>query len=428
MRTFLIYLAVSAVLLPAALTPIAALEAKTNNPLTLQECLDIAMRNQIDILIGENSVSGAESKATQAKAGYFPQITVQNNTFSSASSGVVTKRKTGTAISATLNVFDGGLRETRTAGARYGVEQSRAGLDRIKQLVVFDVNKAYYDVLRAKHLADVAEADVKYNEELKEIVEARVELGAAAQVDVLPVDAQLATARVNLLSARNSIKTAMVYLQNSIGLSTRQDFDVRDVDADPNPEIRPLDSYITAALESRPDIRQSQASLGTARANTKASRIALYPQPQISAEYLKGFGELSEENSQIFGGITFDIFNGGANRAAYKEALANQDSADQRNHQLTMDIQAQVEEAYLNLTNAKERLTASHIGFEAAEKNFDVQQARYRQGLAVPLDLLNAELQLVTARTNLVKARYDYHTAVAQMDWAVGKAGGFNAG
>lgn len=424
---FIRVLLAPAVIWAVAVLPAIAQEAKAGTPLTLQQCLEIARANQVDVKVAENSVTAAESRSTQAKAAYVPQVSVQNNAFSSGS-GVLMQRKTGTAITATQNIFDGGLREARVAGARHGVTQSEAGLQRTVQAVTFGVTRAYYDVLRAKHLADVAEADVEYNEALKEMVEARAELGAAAQVDVLPVEAQLAAAHVRLLSARNAVQTALVQLQNSIGLSPRSGFDVQDVQEEPNPEIFPLDVYVSTALDSRPDIQQVKAAVGAAQASTKASRISLYPRPQITAEYQRGIGGLSGESSQVFGGISFDIFNGGANRAAYKEAQANQESAEQRSQQLAKDIEAQVEEAYLNLNNGKDRVAASRLGLDAAQKNFEVQQARYQQGLAIPLDLLNAELQLVTAQTNLVQSRYDYQTAIAQMDFAVGKDGGMNGG
>lgn len=416
-----------AVLWLTALSPAIAQDAKPVTPLSLKECLDIALYNQVDVQVAKNNLDASKSRSTQARADYLPQLSVENNTFNIGSNGVLTERNTGTAITATQNIFDGGLREARVAGARYGVTQSMAGLERTVQLVAFDVTRSYYEVLRAKHLSDVADADVKYNEALKEVVQSRVEVGDAAEVDVLPVEAQLANARVALISAQNSVRTAMIQLQNGIGLSPQRGFDIVDVSEPPNPELRPIDVYVSEAIASRPDVLQVQAGVGAAKASVKSSKIALYPRPRIVGQYEKGVGGLHGESSQIIGGITFDIFNGGANRAAHKETLANQATAEQRSRQLVKDIQAQVEEAYLNLNDAKERLAASQVGFDAAQRNYEVQQARYKQGLAIPLDLLNAELQVVTAQTNVVQARYDLYTAIAQMDLAVGKDGGFNA-
>ncbi|OPZ84025.1 MAG: Outer membrane efflux protein [bacterium ADurb.Bin429] len=86
-----------------------------------------------------------------------------------------------------------------------------------------------------------------------------------------------------------------------------------------------------------------------------------------------------------------------------------------------------MEEAYLNLESARERLAASDLSLKAAQKNFDVQQDRYKQGFAIPLDLLNAQVEVATAQSNAVQARYDYYTSYAQLEYAIGTQGGLYA-
>jgi outer membrane protein len=406
------------------LLPAAAQEAQKANPLTLQEILDIALKNQVDIKVAENNTTAAKARETRAKSQYLPQVSVRNNTFTVGSNGVLTERNNGTALGATMNIYDGGVREADVAGARYGLTATQAGAKRTTQSVIFDATRAYYEVLRAKHLAEVASASVKYNEALKEVVQSRVAVGDAAAVDVLPVESQLANARVNLIAAENAVRVANVQLQNAIGLSPKSDFDVQDITTPPTVEQSTLETYLAEASSNRPDILQSKAEVGAAKASVKSSKIALYPIPTVTADYETGLSRVSGTSMQVFGGITFDLFNGGKNRAAYNEARANQSSAEQLSEQLVKDIQSQVQQAYFSLNDAKERLSASQVGFDAAQKNYDVQQEKYKQGLAITLDLLNAEVQVVTAQTNLVQARYDLYSAIAQMEFVVGKNGG----
>ena len=94
--------------------------------------------------------------------------------------------------------------------------------------------------------------------------------------------------------------------------------------------------------------------------------------------------------------------------------------------QLNKDISAQVEEAYLNLTSSKERVAAAEISLAAAQQNYEAQKGRYSSGLAITLDLLNAEAQLVTAQNSDVQAKYDYYIAIAQMNYALGIQGDLN--
>ena len=94
-----------------------------------------------------------------------------------------------------------------------------------------------------------------------------------------------------------------------------------------------------------------------------------------------------------------------------------------RAERVKQDIQSQVEQAYLDLESANERVAASELSLRSSRKNFEVQEERYKQGLAIPLDLLNAQSELVTAESSAVQARYDYYTAIAQLNYAVGRQG-----
>ncbi len=404
-------------------TPCLAAEEPTqSHQFSLQECLDTALRNNADALTARNSVVAAGSRSTSAKSSYFPQVSVQNNTFTWGSGDVLNRSTTGTALTVTQNVWDGGTREANARKARQDLTASSAGLARTLQMVSLNVKQAYYEVLRARHLQEVAEADVTYNEGLRGQITAQVGVGKSAKVDVLPVEAQLASARVSLLSAQNTVRTSTIALQTTMGIALQPGFGVQEADQIQDQKTATLNDLVNDATKSRQDLLQYQASTGAARASVSASRLALYPRPTITAEYQHQVsGGFTRSGSQMIGGISFDIFDGGANRAAYREAKANQADAEVRQQQLVKDIRAQVEQAYLNLANARERMDASAVSLEAAGKNYLAQKERYAQGLATTLDLLNAEVQNITAQSDSVQARYDYYIALAQLDYAVGK-------
>lgn len=413
------------VLLLAACPCFATAEAVPTGPLSLQQCIAIAMGNNTDVLVAKNDVAVARSRSASALSSYLPQLSLQNNTFVWGSENVLNKSTTGTAFTATQSVFDGGLREANAQAARYGVTESSAGLSRTQETVVYNISKAYYEHLRARHLEEVAEANVEYSKGLRDQVKAMAKEGTSAKVDVLPIEAQLASAQVSLLSAHNSVRTTCIELQNLMGLSSKAGFQVQDINDLPIAEPKTLNDYVTAAAKSRPDILQSKAAAGVARASVRSARISLYPRPTISASYQRQVqGGFTTSGTQMVGGIVFDIFNGGANRAAYREAKANQATALLQEQQTDRDIRSQVEEAYLNLTSSKERITASAASLEAADNNYKAQKERYAQGLGTTLDLLNAEVQFITAQSDSVQSRYDYYVALAQMDYALGAQGG----
>lgn len=399
--------------------------------LSLDDCIATALKNHADVLVSEQSVLGAKARYVQAKSSYFPTISIQNTPISL--NGTVlgggqssTGSTTGTSLTVTQNIYDGGQREASVKEAQAAVKQSEAGLLRDQQTLTFNVIKAYYEALRAKHLAEVSEASVKYLQGQQELIHTRVEVGDAAPVDSLPVEAQLANAKVDQLSAKNTIRTKIIDLQNSIGLAPQPDFSIQEIGDTAKDELQTLDKYQEFAMVNRPDIAGTDAQVIAAKAAVKSAKINTMPHLAVTGQYDTRVDKVLQ-NWNINGGIVYDLFDGQKNHAVYKASQASLKSSQIQAAQLSKDIAAQVQQAYLNLESANERLDATTLSLEASQKNYQAQEARYKEGLAVTLDLLNAQLSVTTAQSNTVQARYDYLIAKAQLDYAIGKQGGLNA-
>jgi len=403
--------------------PNIAQEAPT--PLTLRQCIDIALGQQSDVLQGERSLDAAAARQVQAKSGYYPQVTVQSSSLV-LQSGMPGDRNNG-SLGITQNIYDGGLREARVSQAKSSVVQSTAALERTRQTVIFDVTRSYLSLLRSYRLADVADMRLRYIEEQLNLIKTRVEEGDAADVEVIPIEAELANAQVDDLSAKNAVRTSAIGLQQAMGLSPQSEFPIEDITVPAELAAPTLEESMAEALKQRPDIPQTKAGVESAKSSVKTAKIELYPRPVVNGQLAQDFAGQSDRTVSISAGLVFDLFDGGNNRAAYDEARANLSSAEIRRDQLEKDINAQVQTAYLNLTDARERMNASELGVKAAQRNMDAQEERYRQGLAITLDLLNAQVTLTTAGSNAVQARYDYYTALAELDYAMGKVGGWYA-
>ena len=351
---------------------------------------------------------------------------MQSNLFSLQNNGDVgLENENGTNLVVTQNIYDSGLREVGISGAKAALTQSVAQLTRTKQQVTFTVISDYFALLRAQKAVDIDLAAEKSYEEQLASIQGRVKAGDAAQVDVLPIQASLANARVTTLTDQNTIATSTIALQEDMGLTPETDFAVKDF-----PELSPIalksmNEYLKAAYADRPDITAMKAGVDVAKHNVTAAKIVLYPYPVISGNYAQPLSGNSHNVMYMTGGLVFNLFDGGSSRAAYHAAQADLLTARVNAAQLSKSIQSDVQDAYLNLTSSQARLAAGDVSVQAAQENLDAQKASNRVGLATPLDIINAEQQLVTAQSNLIQARYEYYTALAQLEFAVGKQGEF---
>ncbi|HEX2948794.1 MAG TPA: TolC family protein [Armatimonadota bacterium] len=397
--------------------------ASTPAPLTLHQCIEAALGHQSDVLVGQNNVVAAKARSVQAKAGYFPQVTVQSTKGFIATKKSNSVDNDGTSLQLTQNIYDGGLREAKVANAAFAKKQYDATLIRTQQTVVDTVTKAYLELLRAQGLADVADQRVAYIEGQQKMIKARVEAGDAAEVDVFPIDAQLANAHVDQLTAKNTVRTSAIQLQKSMGFIPTESFAVAAVAFPEKISVPKLEECLTIAQQQRPEILEAKAGIDVAKSSVKVAKINMYPRPVITAQFDQLLSTNSDQSYGINAGIVYDIFNGKSLKAAYQEATADLSSAEIRAAQTPKDINAEVQNAHVNITNAAERMKASAISVTSAKKNLAAQEERYQQGLAIPLDLLNAQLEVTTAENSAVEAQYDYLEALTELHYAMGSKG-----
>ena len=422
----------AAAVLAVLAIPVDAADAPLPECLSLRQCIQIALQKQAEVLVARNNLTGAQARKNQAVSSYYPQVSIEHATYLAQSTTSGTPQQEGGSFVVFQDFYNSGLREAQSRQARAQVTESSMSLNRTGQDVIFSVTRDYFEVLRAVRLAEVREAQVTYLEGQIKLVRSLAEHGDAAEVDALPIEAQLANSRVDLIEAQNGVNIAAVAVQNTMGLFPRKGFSVSDFDPPPLPDPEPVNTYIATAFVYRPEVVQTQAAIRATESALDVTEIEYRPRLEVTGSYQKrlygkniwsSFGAGWDDEARVSANIVWDIYDGNANKARIVEARSTVDSAKVRADRAKQDIQAQVEQAYLDLDSARRRIQASQLSLESSRKNFEVQEERYAQGFAIALDLLNAQSELVTAESSAVQARYDYYTAIAQLNYAVGKQG-----
>jgi outer membrane protein len=114
------------------------------------------------------------------------------------------------------------------------------------------------------------------------------------------------------------------------------------------------------------------------------------------------------------------VFDGGASRAAAREAGYNVKSAKQTLAQAERDARAQIETAFVQLRQNVERLSAAKEAYAAALENFNSASESQRLGASTIIDVLTANVSLVTAESNQIQAVYDYYISDVQFSLVTG--------
>ncbi len=393
--------------------------------LKLEDALRLALQNNGLARAALADADAADARLNAARANLYPSIDISSSTTRTRIEGGgvntdTTQRQNGFGLEWLL--LDNGQRELRIRQSSRSAEATRQNTRDAIRRVLFQTARAYYEVLRRKELLQVADTAVRRAETLLEVARAQAEVGAAPQKDVLQAEADLANARVQQIQARNALRLAETDLKRLIGWDALQPLPALDAPAAapaPDPSIS-LEQLWQRARLQRPDLRNAELSLQISRLGLDSARLDSLIRLQISA---RGFREY-EPNSRTQGSISviasYPLFDGGLTRANLREAEASLQSAQFRLQQAERDAYAEVESALLSVRESAERLEASRLAVAAAQRNFDAAQESLREGVGTIVEVLTAQLALITAETNLVQATYDAAVAELQLRLAVG--------
>jgi outer membrane protein len=419
----------------ASESSLKVLKISEDRPVTLQECIDYALSNHASVLTAQQTVNSSQAGVKVAKSGFMPQISA-NTDYSHqdieavpsvpSSRGVyqtthTTLGQSGLGLSQTF--WDGGKTQAAIREAKASARAADAGVDLAKQQRALAVTTAYFDALRTKRLADIATQTVEESAGQLKLIQAKVGSGDAANVDVYPVEVQIANAKLAKLQADNTARVSATALRNAVGLDRGPELKLVDV-TEPSIKLTLVDDCISSSLQTRPELTQSTADLDSAKAGLSLAKLQALPIPTASAGFGQNLGGADFNKKWSFGlGLSMNLFDGGASAAGIQSAKARLATRELNDEQLKKDIAAEVESAYLNLTSAQEQLAASKPNVELAKTNLEVAREKYTQGLGIPLEIVDAQVSYADAQASYAKALYDCYIARATLDIAMGKRG-----
>ena len=191
-----------------------------------------------------------------------------------------------------------------------------------------------------------------------------------------------------------------------------------------------FDAVNREALRTRPEILQADANVAAARKGIQIARRSSQPSLSASLGYdytptAAGFARVHQ--AEIGLNLNVPIFDGGLSKARVHEAEGDIAVAETGRRQAVDQVQVEVEQAYLTLMQARDRVAVANVGLSQAREASRLAQVRYSAGVSQTvgvspiLEISAAQTSLTQAQSNVVNALYDYNTARAQLDRAVGR-------
>ena len=405
--------------------------AVQTEPLTLDQCIAVALANHPAIQGAQHEVAGARAGVRASKSASLPQIAAasaytQNN--GQPIGGFLFSPPEGlaAAVSAKQLIYDSGRTPSAIRDAKYILAATTADYSSVEQKVVLGARQSYYVVLAAEQLV-ITQTQARDLSELhlKE-AQARHGEGIAPKADVTKSEVEVSDAELCLIHAQNGVSLAYAALNNAIGLppTTQLKLTGQLQAARQQPS---LDDSLSMAYRNRPELLSIEAQIRSEQEVVKV--VAAETKPVV---YLAGgnvWPRTTADNGTTGGsnwtiGVVASqtIWDGGGTKARVEQAreAVGKLQADLANEKLQVGLE--VQQAYLNVIEADKRVATAAKLVEQAEENHRIAQGRYTQGVGPMLDVVDAETQLTAARTSYVQAQLDALVSRANLDRATGQA------
>ncbi len=449
--------------------------AQNGKVFSLEECIDIAMKNNSDYKNAVNRVNRAGANVKGSYSSILPQITaslqsgrnvrgstqnVQDITdfvpltledvngtehnilatrLDPTTGGPVIDRAEffsptrsfwGHSITLRYNqtLFDFGQSWNTIKQSKAAYEASSASLTAARQDVYATVEQRYLELLKAIKLEQEYRLAVERSKEELNRTKSMYEIGSVAQIDVYRQEVVLGTDEINLINQQNIVEIASSNLNVAMGRDPQQIIHIQDIDPQLSTPDFSLEEAYTIAERNNPELQQFESEMKSADYGRKVAKGSFWPSIGIGASYTRNNEEISrvygplDQNFFLSIGAQMDlnIFNGFSDVAEVQRESANYSIAKENWVAQKRQMQLNVKQAYLNLEAFMRISDINEKRLRSAEEEYRLAQERYRVGAGTQLEVTDAQVSLTRARVQLVSSKYDALIARAQLEAAMG--------
>lgn len=400
----------------------------TQVSLNLPRTIDLALQNNHSVKSAQWTYEAAKAGVSQAAAAKNPSVGYEYNAKKSSVNGQNalqngTSKSFGNQFAVTVPIYSA-ARDAAVEAARYTREGKGAALEAQYQTSKLQAAKDYYGLIMNRNKVDIAQQSVRDYDAHLTNVNQQYAVGIVAKSDVLASKTSLAEAQTNLVSTKNAADIAESTLNKYIGLPVATKVETADRELGYAPYNVTLEQARAYAMLHRAELVEAAMAVKQAEENVNKAKAGHLP--SVDGSLSKSWGGDSwsgtgDSNSWTIGaGVTWSIWDGGATNESIKVQKANLEAAKEANLEQIDTVALQVHQAYLDMKAAEQTINSTRVAVEQGQENFRIATLRYRAGVGINLDVLDAETKLSTARNNYVDALYNYNIAIATLEQAMG--------
>ncbi len=450
----------------------------------LDECIEIAMENNLNVKMSRLDLQTSEIDLFQSKMNRLPNLNFNGGSginwgrsIDPTSNDFINQRIKFSSLSgqSSVTIFRGMQLTNSIKREQLNYEASQNDLERTGNEVAINVTTFYLDVIFNKELLQNAQSQIGVTRNQLDQTIKLVEAGSLPIANRLELEAQLASDEVQMVNAENNLNLSILNLKQALQIPSEQNFDIiiPDLDIDAEEEILvSSDRIYKEALALQPEIRSADLQVESSLINIRVARGSLYPMLTLDGSLRTNFSDAANRQRTIFDGTStqevqigflandptqrvnaildfpnivdidpdftfreqFDenlskslslnlqipVFNRWRTRNDMQRASISNKQAEISAEQVRNQLRQKIETAHNNAAAALKSFQASTRQVQALERAFENVENRFNLGVANFVDYQVARSNLLQARSDLTRSKYDYIFRLKILDFYQG--------
>lgn len=458
-------------LLASPFKALAIDEIEKGVTLSVDDCIELAIKNSPEIQIYEQQIKMQDYKVGQSKASYFPTVGASiGHDYGNTDVGYrATQSKTSTArVSLNQLIYSFGKVFSQVKMQKFYKIAAEYDLQTAILNATNRVKSAYYAVLAAKANVDIQRANVQVNERQYDRTKAFFDEGLVSKIDLVNQEVYLSDSKIGLVSAENLYQNSIVNLNNAMyvvnapeynientetfnfknnyaeinllnvaNTTTKEDGTVEPKNAVLTTQVEKtdildnykftkypysLDESVERAYKNRPDLLSMQATKNAVNEALRYTKKSYLPDLTGSVGYnWMNNSHYSSNGVSVGAYLSMSNLNVMDTNLRIKESKAQLEIANQNVELVKQNIYFDVQNAYINMIQLEKNIPLLQTKVRQTLENYELADARYEVGLGNFIELQDAKENYNNAQRDYVQTIYKYNVALTDLQTAMGE-------
>lgn len=439
--------------------------------LSVNDCIDIAIKNSPSIKNYEEYVEIYNARIGQSKSSYFPTLGASAGyDFENTETKYRSTHGNSTSAKVALNQLLYSFGKVLSSVKMQKFYKIAAEYD-LKNAILEtsnNVKNAYYGVLAAKANLDIQKANVLVNERQYNRTKAFFEEGLVSKIDLVNQEVYLSDAKINLVSAENAYQNAIIQLNTAMYAINAPDYQISNTETfnfknnyaevnllnvantktNEDGTVEPKDAVLTMQVEktdilqnytfkkyphtleesvdigykNRPDLLSMEATQNAAKEALNYTKREYYPDLTGSLGYNWRNNSYYSSNGITLGAyLSTNNLNIMETKMKIRENKAQLEIAKNNVNLIKQNIFFEIQSAYVNMIQLEKNIPLMQTKVKQTLENYELADARYEVGLGNFIELQDAKENYNNAQRDYVQTIYKYNVALTELQTAMGE-------